>query len=187
MLYGVLLPAVLACAAGMQPHIQRKNADGSGLGQIFLGFCVPVYFYIAACFTIFPQFLTERKLVVRMPGGDVMDIGLHKPLPTLFQEGIPEDVPGRNMFLELFPHNQRAYDAVCHMLKEEGKAAVIHPTGTGKSFIAFRLVFDNLQAEILWLSPSEYIFRTQMENLRKSLSSAENLGKIFSDSEMENC
>ena len=90
-----------------------------------------------------------------------------------------------NTRLELFPHNQRAYDVVCHLLKEKGKAAVIHPTGTGKSFIAFRFVFDNPQAVILWLSPSEYIFRAQMENLEKSLFRVENQGKNFSDSEME--
>ena len=69
--------------------------------------------------------------------------------------------------LGLFPHNQRAYNAVCRLLRGEGKAAVIHPTGTGKSFIAFRLVLDNPKAAVLWLSPSEYIFRTQVENLKK--------------------
>ncbi|RKI52658.1 DEAD/DEAH box helicase [bacterium D16-51] len=112
MLYGVV-PAVLACAAGVQLHIQWKSRE-----------------------------IVERKMVVRL----------------------------ENTVLELFPHNRRAYDAVCCFLESVGKAAVIHPTGTGKSFIAFRLVLDNPQAEVLWLSPSEYIFRTQLENLRKSLS-----------------
>lgn len=72
--------------------------------------------------------------------------------------------------IELFPHNQRAYDAVLRLLEKEGKAAVIHPTGTGKSFIGFKLVWENPQAHILWLAPSEYIFQTQLENLRESLS-----------------
>ena len=75
--------------------------------------------------------------------------------------------------MELFPHNQRAYHAVCSLLMSKGKAAVIHPTGTGKSFIAFRLVLDNLDANFLWLSPSEYIFRMQMENLFESLMGSE--------------
>ncbi len=78
-----------------------------------------------------------------------------------------------NTALELFPHNQRAYHAVCSLLMSKGKAAVIHPTGTGKSFIAFRLVLDNLDANFLWLSPSEYIFRMQMENLFESLMGSE--------------
>ncbi len=53
------------------------------------------------------------------------------------------------------------------MLENTGKAAVIHPTGTGKSFIGFKLCEDNPAKRICWLSPSEYIFKTQVENLRK--------------------
>ncbi|MCD7956325.1 MAG: Helicase associated domain protein [Lachnospiraceae bacterium] len=52
------------------------------------------------------------------------------------------------------------------MMERTGKAAVIHPTGTGKSFIAFRLCADHPDKPVLWLSPSEYIFKTQMENLK---------------------
>lgn len=53
-------------------------------------------------------------------------------------------------------------------MAKTGRAAVIHPTGTGKSFIAFKLCEDRPDARVLWLSPSEYIFRTQRENLRKA-------------------
>ena len=69
------------------------------------------------------------------------------------------------MSIELFQHNQDAYNAVVSMLLETGKAAVVHPTGTGKSFIGFKLCEDNPQSRICWLSPSEYIFKTQLENL----------------------
>lgn len=68
--------------------------------------------------------------------------------------------------IELFDHNRDAYDAARQMLEETGKAAIIHPTGTGKSFIAFRLCEDFSEKTICWLSPSEYIFKTQLENLR---------------------
>lgn len=51
------------------------------------------------------------------------------------------------------------------MLRETGKAAVIHPTGTGKSFIGFKLCEDHPDRRVCRLSPSEYIFRTQLENL----------------------
>ncbi len=44
-------------------------------------------------------------------------------------------------------------------------AAVIHPTGTGKSMIAFKLVEEHPLNHFLWLSPSEYIYQTQVENL----------------------
>lgn len=69
------------------------------------------------------------------------------------------------MNIALFEHNQTAYDAAVSMLSETGKAAIIHPTGTGKSFIGFMLAEDNPDAIICWLSPSEYIFKTQLENL----------------------
>ena len=35
----------------------------------------------------------------------------------------------------LFEHNQKAYNAAVSMMEETGKAAVIHPTGTGKSAV----------------------------------------------------
>ena len=70
--------------------------------------------------------------------------------------------------VELFEHNQIAYDAATKMLKESGKAAVIHPTGTGKSFVVFKLAEENPQACFCRCSPSEYIFRTQAENLKET-------------------
>ena len=68
--------------------------------------------------------------------------------------------------IDLFEHNQTAYEKAAVMLVGRGKAAVVHPTGTGKSFIAFKLAEDNPSSRILWLSPSEYIFRTQLENIK---------------------
>ena len=73
----------------------------------------------------------------------------------------------RWMVLHLFEHNARAYQAAAAMLEQYGKAAVVHPTGTGKSYIAFKLIEDHPDAAVLWLSPSEYIFQTQLENLQK--------------------
>lgn len=43
------------------------------------------------------------------------------------------------MSIELFEHNRQAYDSAVAMLAAAGKACVIHPTGTGKSFIGFKL------------------------------------------------
>lgn len=69
------------------------------------------------------------------------------------------------MGISLYPHNEEAYRAVLAMLAETGKACVVHPTGTGKSFIGFKYCEDHPEQAVLWLSPSEYIFRTQCENL----------------------
>ena len=73
---------------------------------------------------------------------------------------------GRICMISLFPHNETAYVSVLSMLAETGKAAVVHPTGTGKSFIGFKLCEDHPDKTVCWLSPSEYIFRTQIENLK---------------------
>ncbi|MBD9190867.1 MAG: helicase [Catenibacterium mitsuokai] len=67
--------------------------------------------------------------------------------------------------IKLYSHNQKAYDLAINMLKDTKKAAIVHPTGTGKSFIAFKLCEDHPDKIICWLSPSEYIFSTQLENL----------------------
>jgi superfamily II DNA or RNA helicase len=69
------------------------------------------------------------------------------------------------MSISLFPHNQKAYDSLLEMLKVERRACIIHPTGTGKSFIGFKYCEDHPEQSVLWLSPSEYIFKTQCESL----------------------
>ena len=72
------------------------------------------------------------------------------------------------MALRLFAHNEKAYYAAIRMIEQYGKAAIIHPTGTGKSYIAFKLIEDNPEKVVIWLSPSEYIFKTQLESLKKN-------------------
>ena len=71
------------------------------------------------------------------------------------------------MPLFLYEHNQKAYEQAIQMLKETGRAAVLHPTGTGKSLIGFHLAEQHPDARICWLSPSRYIIRQQKENLKK--------------------
>ena len=68
------------------------------------------------------------------------------------------------MGMDLFEHNQTAYKSAVSMLETTGKAAIIHPTGTGKSFIALKLCEENPEKRVCWLSPSEYIFQIQIEN-----------------------
>ena len=72
------------------------------------------------------------------------------------------------MALRLFEHNEKAYRAAIRMMEQYGKAAIVHPTGTGKSYIAFKLIEDNPEKVVIWLSPSEYIFKTQLESLKRN-------------------
>ena len=68
----------------------------------------------------------------------------------------------------LFEHNEKAYKSAVRMMEQYGKAAIVHPTGTGKSYIAFKLIEDNPEKVVIWLSPSEYIFKTQLESLKRN-------------------
>lgn len=79
-----------------------------------------------------------------------------------------EDTRGRedSMAIQLFAHNEKAYRQAMAMLENCGKAAIVHPTGTGKSYIAFKLIEDHPDERVVWLSPSEYIFKTQTENVQ---------------------
>ena len=49
------------------------------------------------------------------------------------------------MAIELFRDNEEAYNSALKMLKTIGKAAIIHPTGTGKAFIGFKLCEDKIK------------------------------------------
>ena len=80
------------------------------------------------------------------------------------------------MGLELYAHNREAYERAVEMMAACGKAAVVHPTGTGKSFIGFELARRHAATRVLWLTPSEYIVRTQLENWEKA--GAEACGNI---------
>ena len=62
------------------------------------------------------------------------------------------------------------------MMEQYGKASVVHPTGTGKSYIAFKLIEDNSEKVVIWLSPSESIFKTQLESLKKVMSESKTAG-----------
>lgn len=72
------------------------------------------------------------------------------------------------MAVTLYPHNETAYRNALQLMEQSGRAAVIHPTGTGKSFIAFKLAEEHPTDTILWLAPGEYIFQSQRENYRKA-------------------
>ena len=54
------------------------------------------------------------------------------------------------------------------MMEQYGKAAIVHLTGTGKSYVAFKLIENNPEKVVIWFSPSEYIFKTQLESLKRN-------------------
>lgn len=60
--------------------------------------------------------------------------------------------------MELKEHNQKAYNNLINMYNSGiDRAAIIHPTGTGKSFIAGQLVEDNPKNKIMIVAPTNII------------------------------
>lgn len=53
------------------------------------------------------------------------------------------------MAVNLYKHNEEAYNSALKMLKTSGKAAIIHPTGTGSSFIGFKLCVNSSDKDYL--------------------------------------
>lgn len=71
--------------------------------------------------------------------------------------------------LQLYPHNEKAYRKLLDMLAKTKRACIIHPTGTGKAFVAYRYAFDHPRERILWMSPSVYIEQEQEAAIKREL------------------
>lgn len=67
--------------------------------------------------------------------------------------------------IELYPHNQKAYDNLCAMLRDSNSACVVQPTGTGKFVIIAKMAQDNPGKNFLLLGTNDYMYIDQMANL----------------------
>ena len=63
----------------------------------------------------------------------------------------------QNNKLELLPHQEEAYVESEKLFAEKGKAAVIFPTGCGKSFVVLKYILEHPDERILFLSPRHAI------------------------------
>lgn len=72
------------------------------------------------------------------------------------------------MAVQLVAYNRQAYHAALDMLNSPLRAAVIHFTDTGKSF-TFKWLEDYADKYFVWLSPSEYIYSIQIENVTRAV------------------
>ncbi len=59
--------------------------------------------------------------------------------------------------MDLFLHNQIAYDRLIQSLKTNNEACVIQPTGTGKSYIAAKFIKEHPNSNFLCFTSSNYI------------------------------
>jgi len=62
-----------------------------------------------------------------------------------------------NVIMNLYPHNQQAYNNAVEALKASNRTCVIHATGTGKSVIIAEFISKNPGKNHLLLAPSGFI------------------------------
>lgn len=90
------------------------------------------------------------------------------------------------MGVELFKHNKTAYEKVQEVLKENDRACVVHATGTGKSFIALKLIYDFLEEnpdrKIVFLAPLSGIG----EQIKEHISTMDLPEETFENVEFNN-
>lgn len=75
--------------------------------------------------------------------------------------------------LELYPHNEKAYRKLLDMLSETRRACIIHPTGTGKAFIAYRYALTTCCREARLLSANSSFCVAYVEPPLRSLELSE--------------
>jgi superfamily II DNA or RNA helicase len=61
--------------------------------------------------------------------------------------------------IELLAHNKRAYNDSKELFIHSNKVAVVHATGTGKSYIILKFLSDFIDKRCLVLAPSKYILK----------------------------
>jgi len=59
--------------------------------------------------------------------------------------------------IKLYPHNQETYDKIQALWKTENKVAAVQATGTGKSYLILKCVYNTPEENKVILAPSNYI------------------------------
>lgn len=75
----------------------------------------------------------------------------------------------RNNNIHLLPHNEEAFVKLKKCLEDNQLVAINHATGTGKSFIILKYLYENKDKRILFLSPSYPINDQLMQEHTKEL------------------
>lgn len=67
------------------------------------------------------------------------------------QTKIIKNKPQRKEKMQILDHNLKAYKALIKSFKKANRACIVHPTGLGKSYIAYQLIADNPDSTFLVL------------------------------------
>jgi len=69
------------------------------------------------------------------------------------------------MSIELKPHNEETYKKVNEKLNIINRVAVIQPTGTGKMYIALKMLEENKEKRAIYIAPSNTILHDVKKNI----------------------
>ena len=70
--------------------------------------------------------------------------------------------------LGLYDHNIRSYEKVKQQFKKDNIAAIVHATGTGKSFNALQLALDNKDKKMIYVVPYGSIIEHEKELIEQN-------------------
>ena len=77
--------------------------------------------------------------------------------------------------IELYPHNQETYDKIQELWKTENKVAAVQATGTGKSYLILKCIFNTPKANKVVLAPSNYILEQLIKEAGEELPNTKTL------------
>jgi len=77
--------------------------------------------------------------------------------------------------IELYPHNQETYDKIQTLWKTENKVAAVQATGTGKSYLILKCIYNDLEANKVVLAPSNYILEQLINEAGEELPNTKTL------------
>ena len=75
--------------------------------------------------------------------------------------------------LDLYPHNIKSYEKIKSTFKTEDVAAIVHCTGSGKSYNALQLALDNSDKKVLYIVP----YNSIIEHLQEIINSNNKIDK----------
>ena len=69
--------------------------------------------------------------------------------------------------VELFEHNEIAYKKLCDLLESSRYATINHATGTGKSFISLKYLYEHRDKKFLYITPTYPIINQLLNDCSK--------------------
>lgn len=87
-----------------------------------------------------------------------------------YVEELINNVSLNKPMIELFAHNRETYKELVNRIRTSDRAAVIQATGTGKSFIIFKILLDYDDKQKIVVAPSNFIIDELRENYPGNLN-----------------